>query len=993
MEHKRNHSRSNMLLRSFSTGESKIHTYGKKKPSHKSVLSRSQLDQQLWNQEESDTVSAPVVNTINTGNTANAVNTMNTATANAVNTLNTVNTAGGNVSAVSTVSSGGTPSSPPAIGLGLRLEPLELDNKENDFSSWEQETTQVLRNIKPRPLSTETKGAPSPANRTSSGSFKLARMAKALSDLSSTSLSSKDTAESRSRSDSMSTLHRLSIRSFGSLKSKRDSALTERASNIPPEAPFQQSLTNVSNNTSSMDLSAIPVVVTTHASYADIDNQDITTIGSSTNISNMRRSRVNPNLSIILRNNNDRDPAELGSPSTMSFESATSSSTPRVVEIPRMLAFKKETAKPRRVDKSEISTPTVVSHQDHFLADGPAQRALAAASASSTNIVPSVPPKDPKTKRKSKHKRGHRNGSSLLSSFSSHSSLFSLRSSKSKDPSAGSTKSQQLLPLPPEKESHHKRSISLAHRPCLSDVKRTIMSLSPNPNNFLRGNVSPSSSVNSLSVRRSILSLNGHSTPAPLQIEASGFDKSMISLPTPIDGSREKLRNKLKASNSLLSLAHSDTGSSLTHGVPVEEYQKSLIDTLLGLCNSSMVVDFEQYLKDVQSPHNELRKLAEASFSEVYIERNKVSNMSRIYKVIPFGNEELDQLPVQDIIQELRIARLLMSLDGYVDVIDAAVVQGTYPRYLLGLWDLYNDEKGSENYRPDFQNDQLYCVIVMSNAGTDLENFEINTWQEAESIFWQTVHCLKDAEEAFEFEHRDLHWGNIIVSEQVPDDLEETTKKLGNLDLDDSIGDIGRKLKVTLIDYTLSRASGPNGALLYTRLDHPDFYKGRGDYQFDIYRFMRASLASMQQQKSPYMGSPLNTGQAAPHSNPEQVANWALFCPKTNVLWLHYLVDKLINAKDLEKVGQTRSGRLSVGGGSNSLLRAASLEGKATSSHIDEEARSCKNLQLIHSSLDPRRKRFGKKGVTMNFQDFAGARNVLHWGIRSHLVPSKLNLY
>lgn len=51
-----------------------------------------------------------------------------------------------------------------------------------------------------------------------------------------------------------------------------------------------------------------------------------------------------------------------------------------------------------------------------------------------------------------------------------------------------------------------------------------------------------------------------------------------------------------------------------------------------------------------------------------------------------------------------------------------------------------------------------------------------------------------------------------------------------------------------------------------------DLFRGQGDYQFEIYRKMRKQIGK----------------------------DWAASCPRTNLYWLHYIADKLVNEKELD---------------------------------------------------------------------------------------------
>ena len=65
------------------------------------------------------------------------------------------------------------------------------------------------------------------------------------------------------------------------------------------------------------------------------------------------------------------------------------------------------------------------------------------------------------------------------------------------------------------------------------------------------------------------------------------------------------------------------------------------------------------------------------------------------------------------------------------------------------------------------------CLIIIRKSipfliyftGTDLENITLNNAAQGFAIFEQVAHAIAIAEQTFMFEHRDLHWGNILVRE------------------------------------------------------------------------------------------------------------------------------------------------------------------------------------------------------------------------------------
>lgn len=65
-------------------------------------------------------------------------------------------------------------------------------------------------------------------------------------------------------------------------------------------------------------------------------------------------------------------------------------------------------------------------------------------------------------------------------------------------------------------------------------------------------------------------------------------------------------------------------------------------------------------------------------------------------------------------------------------------VQGSYPKRLLDLWDLYDETQGSENDYPEmFDNNQLYMVLQLSHGGKDLESYQFNNAMQVYAMFEQ----------------------------------------------------------------------------------------------------------------------------------------------------------------------------------------------------------------------------------------------------------------
>ncbi|KAF9432372.1 hypothetical protein BGZ76_010895 [Entomortierella beljakovae] len=243
-------------------------------------------------------------------------------------------------------------------------------------------------------------------------------------------------------------------------------------------------------------------------------------------------------------------------------------------------------------------------------------------------------------------------------------------------------------------------------------------------------------------------------------------------------------------------------------------------------------------------------------------------------------------LELEDIYREAMVSTQIMhGWKGFIGSFGTLVVKGKYPKAFLSVWDSFKKERGTESERPDvFTGEQLYCIILLPYGGIDLEHCSLANWQQAWSVLAQVAASLEPKEQApFWFEHRDLHWGNILVkgTQQEHIVFGKCEKSLGASN--DSGGlDIEKKDRiiptygtvVQMIDFTLARVQGDKGNLIYMDLEKDqDLFQGQGDYQFDIYRKMRKVVGK----------------------------DWAASRPRTNLLWLHYISDKLLSEKNLKK--------------------------------------------------------------------------------------------
>ncbi|KAL9916199.1 putative serine/threonine-protein kinase haspin homolog isoform X1 [Glossina fuscipes] len=308
-----------------------------------------------------------------------------------------------------------------------------------------------------------------------------------------------------------------------------------------------------------------------------------------------------------------------------------------------------------------------------------------------------------------------------------------------------------------------------------------------------------------------------------------------------------------------------------TRSLSQENYRRQVLE----ICRQRKVLSFEkayneEYLAKCQ-------KIGDGAFGEVFLYTSAGNNADAIVmKIIPIEGKEVIngeiQKTIEQILPEVIIAKELSALaknrsvrkpnmtKGFVNLYRARYVQGEYPETFVKLWEDYDDVKSSENDNPKcFSDTQKYIILELGFSGTDLESFTFRNAEQTYYALQQIILTLAVAEEAYQFEHRDLHWGNVLVL--------NTEEKYISYKLADKELILPTKgVYITIIDFTLSRITYNNCCLYNDLSNDEELFTATGDYQFDIYRMMRKILNDQ----------------------------WEKFEPKTNVFWISYIIKKFI---------------------------------------------------------------------------------------------------
>ncbi|XP_023297390.2 serine/threonine-protein kinase haspin homolog isoform X1 [Lucilia cuprina] len=318
------------------------------------------------------------------------------------------------------------------------------------------------------------------------------------------------------------------------------------------------------------------------------------------------------------------------------------------------------------------------------------------------------------------------------------------------------------------------------------------------------------------------------------------------------------------------------SGSRSTYSLGSNDFKRQILQR----CGQRRILTFdsaynEDYLRNCY-------KIGEGAYGEVFVhsnpnnrEANNDSVEKTVLKIIPIEGKEVVNGEVQktyeQILPEVIISMELCNLSddnriknvtsGFVNLKKVRCIKGSYPAYLQKLWEEYDLEKESENDHPNcFTKDQQYIVLELAYSGRDLEGFQFKNAEQTFYALQQIILTLAVGENEFQFEHRDLHWGNVLV---LNTNRPSIPYKLG----DDNITIPTKGIEITIIDYTLSRMTFNDYCFYNDLSSDEELFTATGDYQFEIYRMMRKVLNN----------------------------KWETFEPKTNIYWISYIISKMVD--------------------------------------------------------------------------------------------------
>lgn len=215
-----------------------------------------------------------------------------------------------------------------------------------------------------------------------------------------------------------------------------------------------------------------------------------------------------------------------------------------------------------------------------------------------------------------------------------------------------------------------------------------------------------------------------------------------------------------------------------TRNRPNDADRYARIRPLLELANDASdhqaPISFQSWADELESLFK-VEKLAEASYGEVYkLKLHDKSSRSRfgathesVLKVLPLKPQapvprtlQTDHMSaVEDVLVEAKTLMRMSVIPGFTNLRDIRIMEGRFPSQFIQAWKHYLHD-GVKSYFPDpskarsYSKTQLWAVIEMENAGTDVERFPLRNVVQTWDIFWGVAMAMAKGEDLAKFEVR-----------------------------------------------------------------------------------------------------------------------------------------------------------------------------------------------------------------------------------------------
>ena len=308
-------------------------------------------------------------------------------------------------------------------------------------------------------------------------------------------------------------------------------------------------------------------------------------------------------------------------------------------------------------------------------------------------------------------------------------------------------------------------------------------------------------------------------------------------------------------------------------------------------CVNAEVKNFHQFWQFIDTWFT-VKKVAQGSYASVLRMTMTTSvALYTVWKVMPIkpkkgrGSRRPNQTLIEDAAAEVKALACMQEVDGFVDFRSAQVVRGSVPEKFRSINSEWTETHPDDSDDFKYPEDQLWLLIEMTDAGTDLETLltqgfpdgsRLNgtgqrdrvTFFQVWDIFWSIAEALAHGEAQAEFEHRDLHPGNICIKKNRIPVLGSGQQEIER----------HTNLQVTLIDYTLSRAKINETEILVNSMKDQTLFTQESqdafdNQQYETYRHMRNLV--------------MYTKRGVLQEN---ALRWKEFVPVTNVIWLFHIL-------------------------------------------------------------------------------------------------------